>query len=113
MATEKENKERMKNIRSEVKRMFVEKYQRMINELILEGLSDTDIGHEVGATAQSVWQWRNGKVAPQSARADAISRVHKQVMYLSSKGVAYAEIKAAKKSLEQAYEEKKIGERAA
>lgn len=114
MATAKsETKARMKNIRAELRQMFAEKCQRMINELILEGMSDTDIGHEVGVTAQSVWNWRNGAIAPQAARADAIARVHRQVMYLRNHKVTYAELKEQNKTLEQAYEEKKDEERAA
>lgn len=104
MAMDKETKTRMKALRKEMRERFKEKNQRMIQELMLEGMTEEDVAHEIRATRQSVNSWANGLCKPNEAHAKEVSRVHKQVTLLKKHGISYADI-VNRKTLEQACDE--------
>ncbi len=112
LKTKEAKAKRLKRIRDDIRSLDAADAQRMIIELHLEGMRDENIANDLGTTGESVRKWGKG-FQPSAPKVDLIRELHSQVMYLKEHGITVGELRAQKKTIAQAYADKKDEERAA
>lgn len=108
---EKQRARRLKKLREEIRTLAGGEAQRMIIELHVEGMRDENIASDLNTTGESVRKWGKGSV-PSPKNAQAIRQLHDQVMFLKERGISFADVHSQRRTVSQAYEEKKAEEEA-
>lgn len=101
-----------KKISAELRSHITTGSQLQVIELMLEGMTEADIASQGGWTTESVRKWSLG-ARPSVVNAAGLEKLHEQLMYLKSKGILFAEIRASGRYIRLAYDQFKAKVKAA